>query len=773
MTILKEIYNCKNLDEARLYQNVEHNWIDHLVSRVTIKSLNKGRVRFLLNFQGDEILNDFLRREVHKISGSVFKGYSTRTKTCLISFDPTETSTEKVSIGVLKAVKEFARIHGECDVGESHPAAHHYGHSHDHDKCGHDHSHLATEAAIKKEIFKLGLTGSALVYFLVKRVRLGAGLPVPPAITLAASILTVLKGYPIFKDGARTLKPGKKLTDDSLISIAVLATLVMKESLTGLSVVWLINLGRLFETMTINRSRAAIKDLLDLAPDDAWLIPDDLKSAGLPEKVLVEKISKGQVIRVFASERVPLDGKIVKGTAAIQESYLTGEPIAKEKSVSDFVYAGSMVESGEIDIEVENLATETVMAKMIHSVESLRENKAPIEKFGTKFASKFVPISLGTSGLVYLFTRDWQRAVTALVIACPCAAGLATPTAVSASIGKAAKKGILIKGGVHLETAAKIDTAVFDKTGTLTTGYPTVVEQIFKGEKDKGTEILQLAASAEQHTTHPLGRVIVNLAKDNKIDLIKAEDYELYPGLGIEANINGKSVICGNLKLIEQKNIKISAFFQKEIEKSNQSVQSAVFVAISGSLTAIYLLEDEIKPEAKEVLQKLRDMGINNIHLVSGDRLPVVEAVAKELGITHFEAEVLPGNKHEYVKRLQQQGFKVAMVGDGVNDAQALVGADLSLAMASSRCDLAIEAADITLARDDLFLIPESIEISKKTLKTIKTNFIASIGINGVGLVMGAGGKLNLFTAAIVHNLSTIAVVLNSFRLGQNINKKQ
>jgi len=536
----------------------------------------------------------------------------------------------------------------------------------------------------------------------------------------------------------------------------------MKESLTGLSVVWLINLGRLFETMTINRSRAAIKDLLDLTPDDAWLVSSDKKSGGIPDKALVDKIQKGDIIRVFSSERVPLDGKIIKGRAAVQESYLTGEPIAKEKRESDFIYAGSMIESGEIDILVENLATETVMAKMIHSVESMRENKAPIEKFGTKFASKFVPISLATSGAVYLFTKDWQRAITSLVIACPCAAGLATPTAVSASIGKAAKKGILIKGGVHLETAAKIDTAVFDKTGTLTTGAPTVVDQISEGTKKQAKDILQLAASAEQHTTHPLGRVIINLAKDNKVKLLEAEDYELFPGLGIEAKIKKKTVLCGNLKLLKKKKIIISDFFAEEIKKIKKSVQSAVFVAVEGELSLIYLLEDEIKPEAKAMLDKLKEMGITNIHLVSGDRLPVVKEVAKELEIENYEAEVLPNKKHEYVKRLQAAGYKVVMVGDGVNDAQALVGADLSLAMASSRCDLAIEAADVTLAREDLFLIPESIEISKKTLKTIKTNFIASIGINGVGLLMGAGGKLNLFTAAIVHNLRQVVGLLVS-----------
>ena len=565
MTILKEIYNCKNLDEAKFYQDKEHNWVDHLISRVSVKSQSKGRVRFHLGFQGDEILSDFLRREIHKITGSIFKGYSTRTKTCLVLFDEKLTQLENVTVGVLKAVKEFARIHGECEVGENHPASHHYGHSHDHDKCGHDHSHLATEAAIKKEIVKLGLTGTALAYFLIKRVRLGAGIPVPPALTAGAAVLTILKGYPIFKDGARTLKPGNKLNDDSLISIAVLATLIMKESLTGLSVVWLINLGRLFETMTINRSRAAIKDLLDLTPEDAWLVSSGGKNANIPEKTLVHQIQKGDVIRVFSSERVPLDGKIIKGTAAVQESYLTGEPIAKEKSESDFIYAGSMIESGEIDLLVENLATETVMAKMIHSVEKMRENKAPIEKFGTKFASKFVPISLATSGVVYLFTRDWQRAITSLVIACPCAAGLATPTAVSASIGKAAKKGILIKGGVHLETAASIDTAVFDKTGTLTTGAPTVVEQIFEGTKKKGKEILQLAASAEQHTTHPLGKVIINLAKENKVKLLQAEDYELFPGLGIEAKIKNQKVVCGNLSLIKKKKVHISDYFKDQI----------------------------------------------------------------------------------------------------------------------------------------------------------------------------------------------------------------
>lgn len=743
----------------------ETDWSAHLFDLVSIRFRSRGRIRFHLDFSGDEILSDTLRREFNRFESAKLEAYSSRTRSILITYDATKISEFNIVKALFNGIREFARIHGECDLLHHH----HEPRKKDHEDCDHDHAATTTDSGIRKELFKLVLTGGALGYLVYRKF---SGKPSPlQANSLGdlASIVTILSGYPIFRAGFNAVRKNQKATDDTLIGIAVIATIFLGESLTGLSVVWLINLGRLLEAITLKRSRTAIKELMDIAPPEAWVMDHE----AILKKVPVEKLHKGQIVRIFESEKVPLDGKIITGTALVQEAFITGEAIPREKKPGETVYAGSLLIQGEIDIEVTNLVHETVVARIIDAIENMRDQKAPIEKIGTKFAGRFVPISLGIAGLTFLITGDLRRAITMLVIACPCAAGLATPTAVSASIGQAARKGILIKGGTHIESAAKIDTLIFDKTGTLTLGQP--VFQKFVPLKKEGNlsleESLRLAASAEQFTTHPLGQILVAEAKRRDLMLFKVNTHKNYPGMGIKAELEENTIEIGNLKLLEHLKIAISKKLINIVNKDFVAGESVIYLAVNGQVEGAFLVHDQLRPEAIRMITQVKELGIKRLLLASGDQKIAADFVARQLGIDEVHAELLPKEKLALVSDLKKQGYKVAMVGDGVNDAEALTAADLSIAMGQGRCDVAIEAADVTLARNDLMLVPEVIDISQKTLKTIYQNFAASVGINAGGLAISAMGQLSPFAAAIVHNASTIAVVLNSLRLGKQVAK--
>jgi heavy metal translocating P-type ATPase len=602
-----------------------------------------------------------------------------------------------------------------------------------------------------------------LGYFVYRKIR---GNPIAfagnPLLDVAA-LVTVISGYSIFRAGVDSVQKQRKATDDTLISIAVIATLLMGESITGLSVVWLINLGRLLEAITLKRSRTAIKDLMDIAPPEGWLITRRGGKESV-KRTPVEAIRKGQTLRIFQDEKVPLDGKVLNGRALVKESFITGESIPREKSPGESVYAGSLISQGSIDIEVTNLVQDTVVARMIDAIENVRYKKAPIEKIGTRFASQFVPISIGLATVTLLVTGDLRRAITMLVIACPCAAGLATPTAVSASIGQAARRGILIKGGTHVEMAAKIDTIIFDKTGTLTVGEPHVTHFLqAANETMTEEECLQIAASAEQYTTHPLGLALVAEAKARGLELLEVKSHKAYAGLGIMASLAKHEVHIGNRSFLEQRNI------SGTIEEPKAPGESLLYLAVDGKLRGLFTVRDKLRPEAHEALNRLRSLGVKRILLASGDLKSTATHIADEIGIREVHAELLPAEKLALVAKLKAKGARVAMVGDGINDAQALTEAHLSIAMGGGHCDIAIETADVTLAKNDLRLVADTLDISQRTLRAIYQNFVAAVGINSGGLLISTFGTLTPFSAAIVHNASTIVVVLNSLRLGREV----
>ncbi|WP_394839642.1 cation-translocating P-type ATPase [Pendulispora rubella] len=756
-----------------------------LLRQITVKAFVPGRIRFHLDFKGDAFLRDAMRRELQRIHSVRLASYSSRTRTALVFYDPDQVKPVDVAEAICRGVKDFARVHGECDLrdhrheiagihrdanGEHSHHHHHHddhaGHDH-HDDHGHDHQHLGSDEAVRKETLRLGAVGAVLGWLVSRRLRgvpvLGSGGP----LTDLAMLLTVVSGYPIFKSGAKSAAKGKP-TDDTLIAIAVMATLLLRESLTGLSVVWLIQLGRLLEEITLRRSRLAIADFMDLAPPEAWKLSPAHVPGGKPglHQTPVERLEKSDVVRIFHFEKVPLDGKVVAGVALVQESFLTGEALPKEKRAGDTVYAGSIVESGEIDVEVTSLVHETLIARMVAAVQDLQERRAPIEAIGNRFASRFVPISLGLAGITLLLTRNWTKAITMLVIACPCAAGLATPTAVFASIGGAAKRGILIKGGLHLEGAAHVDAVVLDKTGTLTVGSPKLVaiRLTHAGAARGENECVRFATAVERHATHPLAAAIVREARERGLEPAQVVDYVPHPGFGVAGLVDGVRVQIGSRAFLQRAGIAMDGADVDPLPEV-RAAQSLVHLALDGAHAATFAVADAVRPEARAALEQVRKLGVKRILLATGDRDAPARYVAEQLGIIEVHSEMLPQDKFDLIDKLRAEGHRVAMVGDGINDAQALAHADVSIAMGEGRCDLAIETADVTLARNDLFLVPEALGIAKNALRTIHENFAASIGVNLVGLGFGALGRLSPFSAAIVHNLSTIAVVLNSFAL--------
>ncbi|WP_394828790.1 heavy metal translocating P-type ATPase [Pendulispora albinea] len=761
--------------------------LDELLARISVKAFVPGRIRFRLDFKGDAFLRDAIRRELQRIASVRLASYSSRTRTALVFYNPSRADKVEVAEAICRGVREFWRVHGECDLGDhrhaiaghihdgnghdpAHDAHRDHGHAHDHDdEHGHAHPHLGSDEGVRKETLRLSAVGAVLAWLVSRRLRgvpvLGSGRGGP--LTDLGMLLTIVSGYPIFKSGAKSAARGKP-TDDTLIAIAVAATLLLRESLTGLSVIWLIQLGRLLEEITLRRSRLAIADFMDLAPPEAWRLSPASSPGKKPalRQVPVEALEKGDVVRIFHFEKVPLDGKIVAGQALVQESFLTGEALPKEKRAGDTVYAGSIVESGELDVEVTSLVHETLIARMVAAVQDLQEKRAPIEAIGNRFASRFVPISLGLAGLTLLITRNWTKAITMLVIACPCAAGLATPTAVFASIGGAAKRGILIKGGVHLEGAAHVDALVLDKTGTLTVGAPSMTALTLSeiGRARGESECIRLAAAVERHATHPLALAIVKEARKRGLTPGHVVDYRPHPGFGVEGMVDGVRVQIGSRAFLERAGVAMPAI-DAQPDPAIQAAQSLVHLALDGHDAATFGVADAVRPEALAAIELVRKLGVKRILLATGDRAAPAQYVAAELGIEEVHAEMLPQDKFGLIDRLRAEGYRVAMVGDGINDAQALAHADVSIAMGEGRCDLAIETADVTLARNDLFLVPEALGIAKNALRTIHENFGASIGVNLVGLGFGALGRLSPFTAAIVHNLSTIAVVLNSFAL--------
>ncbi len=536
-------------------------------------------------------------------------------------------------------------------------------------------------------------------------------------------------------------------------------------------IITLILLGKSLEAVSKGRTSEAIKKLMGLTPKTALVLQD-----GKEIVISVDEVEVGDIIIVKPGEKMPVDGEVVEGHTSIDESMLTGESIPVEKNVGDPVYAASINGNGSIQFRATKVGADTALAQIIKLVEDAQGSKAPIAKLADIVSGYFVPIVFGIavvaaaawliSGQSVVFSLSIFIAV--LVIACPCALGLATPTAIMVGTGKGAEFGILIKGGEALETAHKINTIVFDKTGTLTEGKPAVTDILTTSSVNRD-RLLQIAASAEKGSEHPLGEAIVRGAAAENLELLAVESFKAIPGYGIEGRIAGSAVLLGNRKLMTERGIVLDALATASDRLADEG-KTPMYVALDGQLAGIIAVADVIKASSARAIQKLHDMGIE-VAMITGDNRKTAEAIARLAGIDRVLAEVLPQDKAAEVKKLQAQGRKVAMVGDGINDAPALAQADIGIAIGSGT-DVAMESADIVLMRSDLMEVPTAIQLSKSTIRNIKQNLFWAFGYNVLGIPIAAGllyifggPVLNPIFAAAAMSLSSVSVLTNALRL--------
>jgi Cu+-exporting ATPase len=537
-------------------------------------------------------------------------------------------------------------------------------------------------------------------------------------------------------------------------------------------IITLILLGKSLEAVSKGKTGEAIKKLMGLAPKTAILV-----EGGAEREIPIEEVEVGDLLAVKPGARIPVDGSVTEGQTAIDESMLTGESMPVDKAAGDPVYAASLNTTGAILFRAEKVGRDTALARIIQLVEDAQGSKAPIAALADKVSGIFVPvvclIALGAGTAWLLATGgDLKFAVTIfisiLVIACPCALGLATPTAIMVGTGKGAENGILIKGGEALETAHKVGIIVLDKTGTITEGRPTVTDVLPAGGMDADL-LLAVAASAEKGSEHPLGQAIVAGAEDRGVSAAKAEQFRSLTGRGIEARIDGKAVLAGNRKLMDEHGVSLTGL-DAGAGRLAEEGKTPMYVAIDGKAAGIVAVADVVKPSSRAAIERLQKMGIE-VAMITGDNRRTAEAIARQVGVDRVLAEVLPEDKSAEVARLQEEGRKVAMVGDGINDAPALAQADVGIAIGSGT-DVAMESADIVLMRSDLSDVPTAIDLSKKTIRNIKQNLCWAFGYNVVGIPIAAGvlyllggPLLNPIFAAAAMSLSSVSVVTNALRL--------
>jgi Cu+-exporting ATPase len=549
---------------------------------------------------------------------------------------------------------------------------------------------------------------------------------------------------------------------------------------SSVMIISLVLLGRYFEMNAKNKTSSAIRRLTGLQPKTATIERDNSEV-----DISISNILEGDIIVIKPGVKIPVDGSIISGSSSIDESMITGESIPVDKKSGDAVVGGSLNKNGFFKMRATNLGKDSVLSQIVHLIEQAQGSKAPVQKMADKVSSVFVPIVISLASLSFIFwlylgdslnisTSPFLFALTifmsVMIIACPCALGLATPTAIMVGTGKGAELGVLIKGGEILEQVGKLDIIFFDKTGTLTTGIPEISDVFVDSKNGLSVEqILIFGASLEKASEHPLAEAVVRAAKKRNLKLEKVEDFRALPGFGVMASLNGQEIVFGNLKLMNQNDIDLD-YWIKKIDGFSLQGKTVMILAISGKIAGIITASDTVRPHAKETIERLKSLGLE-VGLITGDNSYAAEHVGSKLGIENILSEILPGGKSKEIEKLQAKGLLVGMVGDGINDAPALAQSDLGIAMGSGT-DVAIEASDITLMSNDLRLVGDAIELSKITMRKIKQNLFWAFSYNCLGIPIAAGMLYPAFGillkpiyAAVAMAFSSVSVVSNSLLL--------
>lgn len=549
--------------------------------------------------------------------------------------------------------------------------------------------------------------------------------------------------------------PGiSKISSAFLICIAMFAAIGIGDLFAAGEVAFFMAIGAILEDMTTERAKKGLKKLISLAPTQGRRVAD-----GAEEMISADEIRLGDILRVLPGETIPVDGVIVSGETSVDQSIMTGESLPVDKTVGESVFCGTINRFGSVDICASKVGEGSSLQKLIRMVQEAEDKKAPMARIADKAASWLVPVALGIAIIAGLATQDIVRAVTVLVVFCPCALVLATPTAIMAAIGQATKHGVIIKSGEALEKMGRVDTIAFDKTGTLTYGRLEVSDIIPFGSGLDEQALLSIAASAEAKSEHPLGKSIVACARERAIPVLDSNDFRMTAGKGVRAQVDGKNLLCGNEKFLSDHGVAIDEEISSALERLRSQGKASILVADGDCCIGVVAMSDVLRPEAGEIVKRLHDMN-TNIVLLTGDNQKTADHFARQVGIQQIRAQLLPEEKVGSISKLQDAGHKVCMVGDGVNDAPALKTASVGVAMGSMGSDIAVEAADIALMSDDISKLPYLKKLSNATVSTIKFSISLSMCINFLAVTLSVLGMLNPTTGALVHNAGSCFVVL-------------
>ena len=549
--------------------------------------------------------------------------------------------------------------------------------------------------------------------------------------------------------------PGiRKISSALLICIAMFAAIYIGDLFAAGEVVFIMAIGALLEEATTNRAKKGLKTLIQLTPSSGRRLKD-----GKEEMISAEEIRQGDILRILPGETVPADGKIISGETSVDQSIMTGESLPVDKGVGEEVYCGTINRFGSIDISATKVGEDSSLQKLIRMVQDAENKQAPMQRLADRAASWLVPVALAIAIGAYIFSGNIVTAVTVLVVFCPCALVLATPTAIMAAIGQATKHGVIIKSGEALEKMGKVDTIAFDKTGTLTYGRLDVSDILSFDDSIDETKLLSLAASAEAKSEHPLGKAIVAYAKSKEAEITESASFKMTTGKGIYAEVESFKLLCGNEKFLIENRISIDRDIQSVLDRLRAQGKASILVADEKKCLGVIALSDVLRPEAKDMVSRLAAMQ-TQVVLLTGDNKKTANYFAHQAGISQVRAELLPEEKVLSIEDLQNKNHKVCMIGDGVNDAPALKTADVSVAMGSMGSDIAVEAADIALMSDDISKIPYLKRLSNATVKTIKASITLSMCINFAAIVLSLMEVLTPTTGALVHNAGSCFVVL-------------
>ena len=578
------------------------------------------------------------------------------------------------------------------------------------------------------------------------------------------TLSTLALAMPVLKNGINSLVKNKRPNADTLSSSAIISSILLGKESAALTIMFLEEVSELLTVYTMEKTRGAIKDMLSVGESYVWkeISEDNVK------RVPIEEIQKDDIIVVQTGEKISVDGKIIKGEALIDQSSITGEYMPLKKAEGETVYAGTIVKNGNISILAEKVGDDRTVSRIIKLVEDANFNKADIQNYADTFSAQLIPLNFILAGIVYASTRNITKAMSMLVIDYSCGIRLSTAVAFSAAINTAAKNGILVKGSNFIEELSKAETVIFDKTGTITEGKPKVQSiEVFDNSMSEN-EMIGLAGAAEEQSSHPLATAIMTEIKDRGIEIPKHSKIKTVVSRGVETKVGkgkeAKIIRVGSKKYMLENNVNLTAAIDAERGIISRG-EIGLYIAQDDKIIGLIGVSDPPRENIKKAINRLRNYGVDDIVLLTGDLRQQAETIASRMSIDRYESELLPEDKAKNILKFQSKGSNVIMIGDGVNDAPALSYANVGVALGSTRTDVAMEAADITITQDNPLLVPGIIGLSKNTVKTIKENFAMVIGLNTFALVLGATGILAPIYASVLHNSTTILVVLNSLKL--------